>query len=85
MKLVIYNKENSQPIGQRNGERTLRFNRENGMIYISKAFASELGIKDIDKVQFLPMMKKIQRTGLFAKLIANKAFLSSMTKAVFVL
>lgn len=45
MKLVIYNKENSQPIGQRNGERTLRFNRENGMIYISKAFASELGIK----------------------------------------
>lgn len=52
MKLVIYNKENSQPIGQRNGERTLRFNRENGIIYISKAFASELGIKDIDKVQF---------------------------------
>lgn len=84
MKLVIYNKENSQPIGQRNGERTLRFNRENGMIYISKAFASELGIKDIDKFS-LPMMKKIQRTGLFAKLIANKAFLSSMTKAVFVL
>lgn len=32
--------------------KTLRFNRENGMIYISKAFASELGIKDIDKVQF---------------------------------
>lgn len=28
MKLVIYNKENSQTIGQRNGERTLRFNRE---------------------------------------------------------
>lgn len=28
MKLVIYNKENSQPVGQRNGERTLRFNRE---------------------------------------------------------
>jgi hypothetical protein len=52
MKLVIYNKENSQPIGQRNGERTLRFSRENGIIYISKAFASELGIKDIDKVQF---------------------------------
>lgn len=52
MKLVIYNKENSQPVGQRNGERTLRFNRENGMIYISKSFAAELGIKDIDKVQF---------------------------------
>ena len=33
MKLVIYNKQNSQPVGQRNGERTLRFNRENGMIY----------------------------------------------------
>lgn len=32
MKLVIYNKQNSQPVGQRNGERTLRFNRENGMI-----------------------------------------------------
>lgn len=31
MKLVIYNKQNSQPVGQRNGERTLRFNRENGM------------------------------------------------------
>ena len=46
MKLVIYNKENSQPVGQRNGERTLRFNRENGMIYISKSFAAELGIKD---------------------------------------
>lgn len=44
MKLVIYNKENSQPVGQRNGERTLRFNRENGMIYISKSFAAELGI-----------------------------------------
>lgn len=28
MKLVIYNKQNSQPVGQRNGERTLRFNRE---------------------------------------------------------
>ena len=52
MKLVIYNKQNSQPVGQRNGERTLRFNRENGMIYISKSFAAELGIKDIDKVQF---------------------------------
>ena len=52
MKLVIYNKENSQPVGQRNGEMTLRFNRENGMIYISKSFAAELGIKDIDKVQF---------------------------------
>lgn len=26
MKLVIYNKQNSQPVGQRNGERTLRFN-----------------------------------------------------------
>lgn len=38
MKLVIYNKQNSQPVGQRNGERTLRFNRENGMIYISKVF-----------------------------------------------
>jgi hypothetical protein len=48
MKLVIYNKENSQPVGQRNGERTLRFNRENGMIYISKSFAAELGIKNID-------------------------------------
>ena len=52
MKLVIYNKQNSQPVGQRNGERTLRFNRENGMIYISKSFAAELGIKDIDwKIQ----------------------------------
>lgn len=30
MKLVIYNKQNSQPVGQRNGERTLRFNREKG-------------------------------------------------------
>ena len=76
MKLVIYNKQNSQQVGQRNGERTLRFNRENGIIYISKSFAAELGIKD---------MKKIQRTGLFAKLIANKAFLSSTTKAVFAL
>lgn len=45
MKLVIYNKENSQPVGQRNGERTLRFNRENGMIYISKSFAAELGLR----------------------------------------
>lgn len=45
MKLVIYNKQNSQPVGQRNGERTLRFNRENGMIYISKSFAAELGEK----------------------------------------
>jgi hypothetical protein len=44
MKLVIYNKENSQPVGQRNGERTLRFNRENGMIYISKSFANEYRI-----------------------------------------
>ena len=76
MKLVIYNKQNSQPVGQRNGERTLRFNRENGMIYISKSFAAELGIKDIDKVQFANDEEN-------TKLIANKAFLSSTTKAVF--
>lgn len=84
MKLVIYNKENSQPIGQRNGERTLRFNRENGIIYISKAFASELGIKDIDKVQFANDEENT-KDWFICKLIANKAFLSSMTKAVFVL
>ena len=47
MKLVIYNKQNSQPVGQRNGERTLRFNRENGMIYISKSFdASDFSYLD---------------------------------------
>lgn len=84
MKLVIYNKENSQPVGQRNGERTLRFNRENGMIYISKSFAAELGIKNIDKVQFANDEENT-RTGLFAKPIANKVFLSSTTKAVFAL
>lgn len=48
MKLVVYNKMNALPFGQKSKERTIRFNQSNGVIYISRFLAKEMELKDGD-------------------------------------
>lgn len=52
MKLVVYNKMNALPLGQKSKERTIRFNQSNGVIYISRFLAKEMELKDGDKIIF---------------------------------
>ena len=52
MKLVVYNKMNALPFGQKSKERTIRFNQSNGVIYISRFLAKEMELKDGDKIIF---------------------------------
>lgn len=52
MKLFIYNKENSVSSVSRSGERTIRVNRSNGVVYISKALSEALGLKENEKLLF---------------------------------
>jgi hypothetical protein len=52
MRLFIYNKENTVSIGTRNGERTIRINRTNGVIYISKVLMNALKLKENEKLLF---------------------------------
>lgn len=52
MKLFIYNKENALSISARSGERTIRLNRNNGVIYISRSLSDELQLQENDKLLF---------------------------------
>lgn len=52
MKLVVYNKMNALPFGQKSKERTIRFNQSNGVIYISRFLTKEMELKDGDKIIF---------------------------------
>lgn len=52
MKLVVYNKMNALPFGQKSKERIIRFNQSNGVIYISRFLAKEMELKDGDKIIF---------------------------------
>lgn len=52
MKLFIYNKENALSTSARNGERTIRLNRRNGVIYISRSLSDELQLQENDKLLF---------------------------------
>ncbi|MEY8591461.1 hypothetical protein AALK14_08425 [Butyricimonas hominis] len=52
MKLFIYNKENALSISARSGERTIRLNRSNGVIYISRSLSDELQLQESDKLLF---------------------------------
>lgn len=54
------------------------------MIYISKSFAAELGIKNIDKVQFANDEENT-KDWFICKTDSEQGFLSSTTKAVFAL
>ena len=50
MKLLIYNKENSLSTSSRARERSIGLSRNNGMIYLSKVLATEIGLSDEDKI-----------------------------------
>lgn len=50
MKLLIYNKGNSLSTTARVGERSIGLSRSNGMIYLSKVLATEIGLSDDDKI-----------------------------------
>ena len=52
MKLFIYNKEDAVSVSARNGERTIRLNRSNGSIYISRVLAGTLELKEDEKLIF---------------------------------
>ena len=52
MKLVVYNKMNALPFGQKSKERIIRFNQSNGVIYISRFLPKEMELKDGDKIVF---------------------------------
>lgn len=52
MRLFIYNKENTISTSTRGGERTIRINRTNGVIYISRILADVLKLKDNERVVF---------------------------------
>lgn len=52
MKLLIYNKQNTLFTTARSGERTVRFNRSNGIIYISRVLADALKLKDSERLVF---------------------------------
>lgn len=69
MKLVVYNKMNALPLGQKSKERTIRFNQSNGVIYISRFLAKEMELKD--GRLYSPMMKKAKKTGLSVKQMMN--------------
>lgn len=52
MRLFIYNKENTISTYTRGGERTIRINRTNGVVYFSRILADMLKLKDNERVVF---------------------------------
>lgn len=52
MKLLIFNKENTTTFATRKGERTIRLNKNTGIIYLSRTLSDELELKGNERMFF---------------------------------